>query len=182
MYRFRNIDFNSRKLVPKKPLLLNRDNHVYAIEVLLTNRTATIMTKSRRTDRYSTHRNAFIVYQYINDRLDEVVYLFRIPGFHHAKFKREFQELSALSGHELSLRMHQFFLKYDKSQPEQFDKFKAKLRRFIFNRAGNRILKINNTNMAKLVKIGEIEGLETMDEIIEMLLFQYNWVGAKKNK
>lgn len=138
------------------------------------------MTKSRRTDRYSTHRNAYIVYQYMNDRLDEVVYLFRIPGFHHAKFKREFQELSVLSGEELSLSMHKFFLKYDKSLPEQFDKFKAKLRRFIFNRAGNRRLKVSNANMAKLDKIGETEGLETMDEIIEMLIFKYNMMGAER--
>lgn len=131
------------------------------------------MTKSRRTDRYSNHRNAIIVYQYMNDRLDELVHLFRIPGFHHAKFKQEFKGLSVLSGQELALSMHQLFLRYDKSQPEQFDKFKAKLRRYIFNRAGNRSLKISHRSMALLEKIGESEGLTTMDEIIELLVFQY---------
>lgn len=131
------------------------------------------MTKSRRSDRYSTHRNAEIVYQYVNDRLDEVVHLFRIPGFHHVKFKREFQELNVISGKELSLNMHQLFAKYDKSIPEHFDKFKSKLRRFIFNRSGNRTLKISHCNMDRLLEIGENEGISNINEIIELLIFHY---------
>jgi hypothetical protein len=109
----------------------------------------------------------------MNDRLDEVIYLFRIPGFHHAKFRREFTALAELYGQELSLSMHLLFEKYDKSEPEQFEKFKAKLRRFVFNRAGNRNLKITNKNIGQLEKIGEIEGLANMNEIIEFLVFNY---------
>ena len=130
--------------------------------------------RNRRTDRYCTARTATDVYAYMNERLDDVIRLFRIPGFHHQKFKDEFKTLADLPKGALSSALHTLCIAYDKSEQHSFSQFKTRLRRYLFNRKGNRVLIISTKNIDKVKSFMKSEGLESIDEAIEHLFFVYN--------
>lgn len=129
--------------------------------------------RNRRTDRYCTARTASDVYAYMNERLDDIIRLFRIPGFHHQKFKDEFKELADLPKGSLSSELHKLCIAYDKSEQHSFSQFKTRLRRYLFNRKGNKVLIISNYNLDRLREIKQSEELSSDDEVIDALLFLY---------
>lgn len=135
--------------------------------------------RNRRTDRYCTARTASDVYAYMNERLDDVIRLFRIPGFHHQKFKDEFKVLADLSKGALSSELHKLCIAYDKSEQHSFSQFKTRLRRYLFNRKGNRALIISTKNLERLQEIKNGEKLASDDEVVELLVFLY---ANSKNK
>ncbi len=129
--------------------------------------------RNRRTDRYCTARTATDVYAYMNERLDDVIRLFRIPGFHHQKFKDEFKTLADLPKGALSSALHTLCIAYDKSEQHSFSQFKTRLRRYLFNRKGNRALIISTKNLERLHEIKNGEKLASDDEVVELLVFLY---------
>lgn len=129
--------------------------------------------RNRRTDRYCTARTATDVYAYMNERLDDVIRLFRIPGFHHQKFKDEFKALADLPKGALSSALHTLCIAYDKSEQHSFSQFKTRLRRYLFNRKGNKVLVISTYNLERLREIKQSEDFSSDDEVIDALLFYY---------
>jgi hypothetical protein len=110
----------------------------------------------------------------MNGRLDDISRLFRIPGFHHQKFKDEFKGLADVPKALLSTQLHALCLQYDKSDQQSFSQFKTRLRRYLFNRKGNRVLMISTKNILRLEEIKRIESLGTDNEVIDLLIFLYS--------
>lgn len=129
--------------------------------------------RNRRTDRYCTARTASDVYAYMNERLDDIIRLFRIPGFHHQKFKDEFKVLADLPKGALSSALHTLCIAYDKSEQHSFSQFKTRLRRYLFNRKGNKVLVISTFNLERLREIKQSEDFSSDDEVIDALVFYY---------
>lgn len=129
--------------------------------------------RNRRTDRYCTARTASDVYAYMNERLDDIIRLFRIPGFHHQKFKDEFKVLADLPKGVLSSALHTLCIAYDKSEQHSFSQFKTRLRRYLFNRKGNRALIISTKNMERLQELKNAGRFGSDDEVIEQLIVFY---------
>jgi hypothetical protein len=109
----------------------------------------------------------------MNERLDDIIRLFRIPGFHHQKFKDEFKVLADLSKGALSSELHKLCIAYDKSEQHSFSQFKTRLRRYLFNRKGNKVLVISTFNLERLREIKQSEDFSSDDEVIDALLFYY---------
>ena len=126
---------------------------------------------SRRSDRYSSPKSAMLVYDYMNDRLRDILALFQIPGFHHEKFRSEFRAIAALPPSQLHEELHQLCIRYDKSNQEQFAKFKARLRRYLFTRQGQRTLVVSESVRLQLEAIVLEDGLANVNEAVEQLLF-----------
>lgn len=127
----------------------------------------------RRLDRYSNPQNACLVYGYMESHLDEVLRLFRVPGFHKEKFRTEFALLAKLSKCQLHNELHMLCQQYDKSDQPRFSKFKTKMRRYLFNLKGNRQLTVSNQNMERLQRMVLEERLSSIDEAIEQLMFAW---------
>lgn len=126
---------------------------------------------SRRSDRYSTPKSAMYVYSYMNERLSDIVGLFQIPGFHHQKFRTEFKAIGALPPSRLHEELHQLCKRYDKSNQEQFAKFKARLRRYLFTRQGQKTLVVSDQVRKQLEAMILEDGLANVNEAVEQLLF-----------
>lgn len=125
----------------------------------------------RRIDRYSTQQNAKEVYAYMAARLHDIMVLFHIPGFHHEKFRTEFKALTKLGRKKLHSELHQLCERYDKSNQEQFGKFKARLRRYLFTRHGQKALIVSASVRDQLEAMVREEGLVDVNEAVEQLLF-----------
>lgn len=126
---------------------------------------------SRRSDRYSTPKSARFVHNYMNERLRDIVALFQIPGFHHQKFRTEFKAIGALPPNQLHEELHQLCKRYDKSNQEQFAKFKARLRRYLFTRQGQKTLVVSEQVRKQLEAMVLEDGLADVNEAVEQLLF-----------
>lgn len=125
----------------------------------------------KRNDRYSSPKSAMLVYDYMNKRLREILTLFQVPGFHHEKFRNEFRAIAALPPNRLHAELHQLCIHYDKSNQEQFAKFKAKLRRYLFTRQGQKRLVVSESVRQQLEAIVVEDGLANVNEAVEQLLF-----------
>jgi hypothetical protein len=109
----------------------------------------------------------------MNERLDDIIRLFRIPGFHHQKFKDEFKVLADLPKGALSSALHTLCIAYDKSEQHSFSQFKTRLRRYLFNRKGNRALIISTKNLERLQELKNAGRFGSDDEVIEQLIVFY---------
>jgi len=109
----------------------------------------------------------------MNERLDDIIRLFRIPGFHHQKFKDEFKTLADLPKGALSSALHTLCIAYDKSEQHSFSQFKTRLRRYLFNRKGNRALIISTKNLERLHELKIAGRFGSDDEVIEQLITFY---------
>ena len=119
-----------------------------------------------------------LVYDYMNKRLREILTLFQVPGFHHEKFRTEFRAIASLPPNRLHEELHQLCIRYDKSNQEQFAKFKARLRRYLFTRQGQKALVVSESVRKKLEAIVLEDGLANVNEAVEQLLF----LGAQVSK
>ena len=112
-----------------------------------------------------------LVYDYMDKRLREILTLFQVPGFHHEKFRNEFRAIAALPTNRLHEELHQLCIRYDKSNQEQFGKFKARLRRYLFTRQGQKNLIVSASVRDQLESMVQEEGLADVNEAVEQLLF-----------
>lgn len=127
--------------------------------------------KTKRVDRYSTAQTAVETYKYMAERIDDMIRLFRVPGFNHARFKSEFGALAKLRGKKLSSELHQLCLRYDKSEQVQFSKYKTRLRRYLFTRNGNKALIVSSSVRAELECMVQEDCYGSVNEAVEQLLF-----------
>lgn len=130
---------------------------------------------TRRNDRYCTELTARMVLKYISERSDSTAKMFRVPGFHRAKFKNDLLLLAEVPETELYKALNYFCIQYDKSEKKQFSTFKARIRRYIFNQRSKNHLVVSADNYNALIEIKEKQKFLSIDETLSEMISLWNF-------
>lgn len=132
------------------------------------------MSRAKRPDRYCTPKNAQFVYQYMLERADKVATLFKIRGVHRTTFKNHLTALSSEAPVDnLYESLHSLCCIWDRSEPDEYSKFKARIRRYLHTKRIDRVIYVSQKTKLALEKFAEKEGLLGADEAIMELI--QNW-------
>lgn len=132
------------------------------------------MSRAKRPDRYCTNKNAQFVYQYMLERADKVATLFKIRGVHRTTFKNHLTALnSPIPVDNLYEGLHSLCCTWDKSEPDEFSKFKARIRRYLHIKRIDRVIYVSQGTKLALDDFAKQEGLLGADEAIVELI--KNW-------
>ncbi len=128
------------------------------------------MGRAKRPDRYCTETNAQIVLTYMLSRLEQMASLFKIRGVHRATFKHELAALRGLDGEELYQRLHTVCCSWDKSDGQEFAKYKGRVRRYLHSKRMSHLFYVSQETKLLLDKFIAEEGLQGADEAIGQLV------------
>ncbi len=128
------------------------------------------MGRAKRPDRYCTEISAPSVLTYMLERAELVASLFKIRGVHRAAFKKQLGELTGLKGEELYQGLHSVCCSWDKSDKQEFAKYKGRVRRYLHTRRMSQVIYISQESKLVLDIFIAKEGLQGPDEAISQLV------------